>query len=104
MALIRCDFFSEVLKLSTSMTVILPENNKSQIGMENKAFNNKHQTLFLLHGLSDDHTIWTRRTSIERYVASLGLAVVMPQVDHSFYTDMEYGKQYWTFLTEELPT
>lgn len=86
------------------MTVILPESNKSQIGMENKAFNNKHQTLYLLHGLSDDHTIWSRRTSIERYVASLGLAVVMPQVHHSFYTDMAYGNKYWTFLTEELPT
>ena len=23
---------------------------------------------YLLHGLSDDHTIWQRRTSIERYV------------------------------------
>jgi putative tributyrin esterase len=104
MALIRCDFFSEVLNLSTSMTVILPQNTKNQIGMENKQFGEKHQTLYLLHGLSDDDTIWTRRTSIERYVAPLGLAVVMPQVQHSFYTDMEYGNKYWTFLTEELPT
>lgn len=103
MALIQCDFYSEVLNLSTSMTVILPENTQSQIGMENKKFADKHQTLYLLHGLSDDHTIWTRRTSIERYVAELGLAVVMPQVHHSFYTDMEYGNRYWTFLTEELP-
>lgn len=86
------------------MTVILPENTHSQIGMENKKMGNKHPTLYLLHGLSDDHTIWTRRTSIERYVAELGLAVVMPQVHHSFYTDMEYGNRYWTFLTEELPS
>jgi putative tributyrin esterase len=28
--------------------------------------------LYLLHGLSDDDTIWLRRTSIERYVAPLG--------------------------------
>lgn len=103
MALIQCDFYSEVLNLSTSMTVILPEQTTSQIGMDNKKFAGKHQTLFLLHGLSDDHTIWTRRTSIERYVSTLGLAVVMPQVHHSFYTDMVYGNKYWTFLTEELP-
>jgi putative tributyrin esterase len=103
MAHIRCDFFSEVLNLSTSMTVILPQQTKTQIGMENKQFGTKHQTLYLLHGLSDDDTIWTRRTSIERYVAPLGLAVVMPQVQHSFYTDMKYGNKYWTFLTEELP-
>lgn len=103
MALIQCNFFSEVLNLSTSMTVILPQETTSQIGMQNKKEGKKHQTLYLLHGLSDDDTIWTRRTSIERYVAPLGLAVVMPQVHQSFYTDMVYGNRYWTFLTEELP-
>ncbi|SDN77214.1 alpha/beta hydrolase [Alkalicoccus daliensis] len=103
MALIKCDFFSEVLELSTSMTVILPQPAIRQIGMESSKGGEKHQTLFLLHGLTDDHTIWTRRTSLERYAAPLGLAVVMPQVDRSFYTDMNYGNKYWTFLTEELP-
>lgn len=63
----------------------------------------KHPTLYLLHGLSDDHTIWLRRTSIERYVASMGLAVVMPAVHRSFYTDMDKGYRYWTFISEELP-
>ncbi|GGH83842.1 S-formylglutathione hydrolase FrmB [Pullulanibacillus pueri] len=103
MALIKCDFYSEVLNLSTSMTVILPQQTHSQIGMDNHIVADKHPTLYLLHGFSDDHTIWTRRTSIERYVAPLGLAVVMPQVDHSFYSDMKHGHNYWTFLTEELP-
>src|SRR5690625_3617308 len=72
------------------MTVILPEQTQSQIGMKNKKVSDKHPTLYLLHGFSDDHTIWTRRTSIERYVSEMGLAVVMPNVHHSFYTDMEY--------------
>ncbi|KKI89921.1 esterase [Bacillus sp. SA1-12] len=104
MAFIQCQFFSEVLSLSTSMTVILPQQTSSQIGLENRQMADKHKTLYLLHGFSDDDTIWTRRTSIERYVAPLGLAVVMPQVHQSFYTDMKYGNRYWAFLTEELPT
>ncbi|MDT5034958.1 MAG: putative tributyrin esterase, partial [Micromonosporaceae bacterium] len=33
MAHLRCDFFSEVLGLSTSMTVILPQETSSQIGL-----------------------------------------------------------------------
>ncbi|WP_017471670.1 alpha/beta hydrolase [Amphibacillus jilinensis] len=104
MARITCDFFSEALTLNTSMTVFLPEQTHTQFGMQNhKRSNTLHPTLYLLHGFSDDHSIWSRRTSIERYVAELGLAVVMPDVDHSFYTDMVYGKKYWTFLTEELP-
>lgn len=67
MAFIQCNFFSEVLGLSTSMNVILPQESSGQIGMEGKVTNERYPTLYLLHGLSDDHTIWMRRTSIERY-------------------------------------
>ena len=69
MAFITCNFFSEVLGISTAMNVILPESTKGQIGMTAESFGLKHPTLYLLHGLSDDHTIWMRRTSIERYAA-----------------------------------
>jgi S-formylglutathione hydrolase FrmB len=103
MAHLRCDFFSEALSLSTSMTVLLPQRTTTQIGMEGRAQEGPPPVLYLLHGLSDDDTIWLRRTSIERYVAPLGLAVVMPQVHRSFYTDEAYGGRYWTFLSEELP-
>lgn len=103
MALLTCNYFSEVLGLSTAMTVILPETTAGQYGMDNVKSTEVHKTLFLLHGLSDDHTIWVRRTSIERYAALKGIAVVMPQVHRSFYTDMTHGLRYWTFLTEELP-
>ena len=103
MAHLRCDFYSDVLGLSTSMTVILPQQTRTQIGMAGTARDGGHPTLYLLHGLSDDDTTWTRRTSIERYVSSMGLAVVMPQVHRSFYTDETQGSRYWTFLSEELP-
>ncbi|MFG3706216.1 alpha/beta hydrolase [Micromonospora sp. NPDC047670] len=103
MALMRCDFYSEVLGLSTSMTVLLPQQTSSQIGMSGSAPQGDPPVLYLLHGLSDDDTTWLRRTSIERYVAPLGLAVVMPQVARSFYADEEHGNRYWTFLSTELP-
>lgn len=103
MALIDCKFYSEALGLSTSMMVILPQQTGTQIGMQNVSTGGRHPVLYLLHGLSDDHTIWTRRTSIERYVAPLGLAVVMPAVHRSFYTDMKFGGAYETFVADELP-
>lgn len=98
MALIQCRFYSEVLGLHTSMTVILPDpasdsDKRSEV----------YPTLYLLHGLSDDDTAWTRQTSIERYVSKYRIAVVMPQVHHSFYTNMVSGGAYWTFISEELP-
>lgn len=91
MALIECKFYSEVLGLNTSMTVILPQKTTTQIGMSNVTRGDLHPTLYLLHGLSDDDSIWLRRTSIERYVAEMGIAVVMPNVHRSFYTDMAMG-------------
>jgi putative tributyrin esterase len=101
---LRVDFFSDSLSLSTSMTVLLPQRTTTQIGMAGASSDGPPPVLYLLHGLSDDDTIWLRRTSIERYVAPLGLAVVMPQVHRSFYADEHYGGRYWTFLSEELPS
>lgn len=103
MAHLRCEFFSDVLGLSTSMTVILPQPTSGQIGMAGAATDDLPPVLYLLHGLSDDDTIWLRRTSVERYVAELGLAVVMPAVGRSFYTDEVAGGAYWTFVSQELP-
>lgn len=103
MALIQCDFFAETLGLSTSMTVILPQPTQGQIGLTGAAGEGRHPTLWLLHGMSDDHTIWQRRTAVERYVAPMGLAVVMPRVARSFYCDMHAGPRYWSFISEELP-
>jgi putative tributyrin esterase len=103
MALIHCNFYSKALGLCTSMYVILPQPVKGQIGLKSGHVRKKHPTLYLLHGLSDDYSIWMRRTSIERYVSPLGLAVVMPEVHRGFYTDMARGLKYWTFISEELP-
>lgn len=106
MALIQCNFHSNALGLACSMNVILPQSaGNSQIGMTSAAGDAPAgpPVLYLLHGLSDDHTTWLRRTSIERYAAPRGLAVVMPAVNRSFYSDMASGPRYWTFISEELP-
>lgn len=103
MALIDCKFFSEVLKISTSVQVILPQNTENQIGMSGSKVNGDSPVLYLLHGLSDDDTTWLRRTSIERYVSEKNLVVVMPNGGRGFYADMVYGYKYFTFITEELP-
>ncbi|HHT96775.1 MAG TPA: esterase family protein [Clostridiales bacterium] len=103
MALLHVNFFSKVLGMNMQMDVILPEQTKGQIGMEASSQSGKIPTLYLLHGMSDDHTIWQRRTSIERYVSNLNMAVVMPSTHLGWYTDMAYGNKYFTFISEELP-
>ncbi len=103
MALLHVEFFSEVLGMCTSMDVILPQQTHGQIGMEGIAVEGQYKTMYLLHGMSDNQTIWQRRTSIERYVSKLGIAVVMPTTYLGFYTDTTYGMNYWKFISEELP-
>jgi putative tributyrin esterase len=103
MAFIDCNFFSETLGMCCSINVILPQLTQNQIGLAGHASSAPPPVLYLLHGLSDDHTIWGRRTSIERYVTQYGLAVVIPNVHRSFYTNMVNGGRYWDFISEELP-
>ena len=103
MALLHVDFFSDVLGMCAEMDVILPERTRGQIGMEGKRGEGKYPVLYLLHGMSDDHTIWQRRTSIERYAADYGIAVVMPSTQLGWYTDMHIGFPWFTYITQELP-
>ena len=102
MAFIELHYHSDSLKTAVSVNVLLPEKAKTLIGMDGKQ-EGKMKTLYLLHGLSDDHTIWMRRTAIERYAIEKGIAVVMPNVGRSWYVDTAYGAKYFTFVTEELP-
>jgi len=84
---------SNCLQKMTSFIALTPECKKGPFPV-----------LYLLHGMSDNHTAWTRRTSIERYVQDLPLIVVMPDGDRSFYCDAAQRPtwQYETFLTSDL--
>ena len=93
MAHLRCDFRSESLDMNTSMTVVLPEGVKQS----------EVPVIYLLHGLSDNCTGWSRYTSVERYVREYGAALVMPEVQRSYYTDMAEGIDYFTYIHDELP-
>lgn len=104
MAHLTVNCFSDVLGHCISLEVLLPQGATSQIGMNSVDGADTYPVLYLLHGHSDDQTIWMRRTSIERYVSELGIAVVMPFGERSYYSDMQNGRRYWTFLSEELPT
>lgn len=97
MAILHVQFMSEVLQLQTRLNVILPDS--FMLGGPAAA---RLPVLYLLHGLSDDSSIWLRRTSIERYVQRYRLAVVMPETGRGFYTDMRQGPRYWTFISEEV--
>ena len=102
MALLHVNFFSKALGVASSVEVILPETDQG-IGVTAAGEAALPGVLYLLHGYSDDHTIWQRRTSVERYAASHNLAIIMPAVNHSFYCNEEHGERYWDYVSDELP-
>lgn len=97
MAFFKGDIISQSLGMNTQVNVIIPEifdeNGKKKPG----------KLLYALHGLSDNATGWTRLTHIERLANQYNFTVIMPEVQRSFYTDMKYGPQYFTYIAEELP-
>jgi len=93
MALMRIGFFGTSIRKQTNMTVILPDEAEAA---------GPYPVLYLLHGLSDDDSIWTRRTSIERYVSGMPLIVVMPDGGRSFYTDARQGPAYEAHIMEDV--
>jgi S-formylglutathione hydrolase FrmB len=74
-------------------TIILPEGEQAT---------GPFAVLYLLHGYSDDHTVWSRRTSIERYAEGLPLIIVMPDGGNGFYVNAQQGFTYDTAITQDL--
>ena len=93
MSFLQTNYFSGVLNKAVSINVIHPDPSVPR----------PYHCMLLLHGYSDDHTIWQRRTSIERYVEGKPLIVVMPDGGHSFYVNAQSGYRYLDAIGEELP-
>lgn len=93
MALCELRYFSPSIRRMTCATIILPEGEQ---------MTGPFPVLYLLHGYSDDHTVWSRRTSIERYAERLPLIIVMPEGGNGFYVNAQQGFAYDTAITQDL--
>lgn len=93
MAFLHGDFYSKSLEMATTVHVILPEEGELS----------QAKVLYLLHGLTDNCTGWTRYTSVERYARERNIAVVIPEVQRSWYCDMHMGLDYFRYISKELP-
>ena len=93
MAICTMDFWGASLQKQCAMNVILPESD---------AVRPPFGLLVQLHGLSDNHTAWMRRTSLDRYVEGLPLVVVMPDGGRSFYCDAVNGLAYESHIMKDV--
>jgi S-formylglutathione hydrolase FrmB len=75
MPLVQVHHFSNAIQKCTGLTLVVPDGA------------GPFPVVYQLHGLSDDHTIWQRRTSIERYADRYGFIIAMPDGGRGFYCD-----------------
>ena len=93
MALLKVEYSSKALEMTTSFQAVLPdEGDLSGV-----------RVVYLLHGLTDNCSGWTRYSSCERYARERGVALIIPEVQRSFYIDGVYGLNYFTYVSQELP-
>ncbi|MFB3827560.1 MAG: alpha/beta hydrolase [Bryobacteraceae bacterium] len=72
-------FKSEALGEERFASVLLPADYE-------KSFR-RYPTLYLLHGLGDDHTSWSYMTNLSGYAAAKDIIIVMPDAGRSFYVN-----------------
>jgi putative tributyrin esterase len=94
MTLFTINFLSKTLHKQTEVNILLPANARRD---------SHFKTIWLLHGMTDDHTGWLRRSGIEVLAEKYGICAVMPNADLSFYVDMAFGADYFEFISDELP-
>ena len=92
MAILTVEFRSELLTKATKVKIIV-----------NQGANPPYPSFYLLHGLSDDESIWTRHTSIERYAQNYPFLIIMPDGGRGWYSDSRLGK-YESYIVKELVT
>jgi len=98
MAVMALDFYARELKMSTLVTLVVPDSVR--IGGIPVS---ERKCLWLLHGLSDDATACLRLSRVELFAQETGVVVVMPSAGRSMYCDGVLGQNWFTHIAGELP-
>lgn len=102
MAYLQMNIMSQSLMRTVPVNVILPVDKLVFPGMPQRE-EKPYKTLYLLHGVFDNHIAWVNGTNIQRWAEENDLVVVMPAGDNMFYVDQEASHNYYgEFVGKEL--
>ena len=109
MAVFKCNFYSTALIRNVDVTVFLPETDAIITYLNNMNVVDAHprkeyKTIYLLHGMMDDHNSWINHTNVINYAQKAKVAVVMPSAENSWYCDTGINRhKYFDFINYEIP-
>lgn len=92
MAVIKGEFYSDSLEKITRYTAVFPKKLEGPVTV-----------VYLLHGRSGNNNSWINNTNLSRYMSDKNMVVFMPDAEMSYYSNMEYGPNYFDYLTNEFP-
>lgn len=93
MANLELQFSSSVLQNQETIRLLLPDHPSSK----------NLPTIWWLHGLGDNGSVWLRKTRLELFASQYQVAIILPDMHRSFYRNAPDGQRYFDYLTEELP-
>lgn len=108
MALMEVHYSSFALGNNITLNVFVPTPGSSEAITDMNTiskYDYQHglPVLYLLHGAYGDAFSWIRSSNIDRYAQEKGIVVVMASAENSFYQNLNGGRRYYDFFTEELP-
>lgn len=101
MAVFRISYFSNELNKDCQMNVILPQSTADTPFSKEEL--EDIPVIYLLHGMGGNHDSWLSYTNIERLLKQTAVAVVLPNADLSWYSETNYGLNYYAALINDLP-
>ena len=118
MGIMRFNYRSQAIGRYVDVTVVYPTDNFSYYDPKDAPRHHvipnakqkmpyrpgmKFQTIYLIHGGGDDDSLTYRYSNAELYAQENNVMLVTPNVVNSFGVNTNYGVEYSTFITEELP-
>jgi putative tributyrin esterase len=91
--ILRGVFFSQKLEMETNISIVAPDKFSEQ----------PYKVVYLLHGICGRSGDWIDYSMLPNYAKEYRAIFIMPEVARSFYSDMQYGLDYFSYITEELP-
>lgn len=92
MALVKIQFSSKLLENQTTVRLLLPDRKIVK----------PLPVIWWLHGLGDNGNTWLRKTRIELFAEKYNIAIIFPDMQRSFYLNIQDGLPFYTYLTDEL--
>ncbi len=97
MSFINTTLYSKVLRQNMHVDLFLPND------LYEKELKKARGIVYFLHGMGSSEKEFREYTAANRYARENKLCMVYVSAPKGFYTDMKYGFDYFTYITQELP-